>query len=150
MSINKFQERIFRTGCGTAVLFVCAGVFFAGMFYMGCGMGARTSGANQDQEKKVAVTIGDSPLYAEDLSKMIEANRQRALQGVTEGGPDALPPAQEAYVQGQTINQALEGVGFTYLAKKAGATFTDEAIKKAEMATFEHEVIQTKFALQSQ
>ena len=117
---------------------------------MGCGMGARTSGANQDQEKKVAVTIGDSPLYAEDLSKMIEANRQRALQGVTEGGPDALPPAQEAYVQGQTINQALEGVGFTYLAKKAGATFTDEAIKKAEMATFEQEVIQTKFALQSQ
>jgi len=150
VSINKFQEKIFRTGCGSAVLFVCAGVFLGGMFYAGCGLGGRTNNQAQDQERTVAVKVGDNPIYAEDLGKMMDNARQNALQRSQVGGPDALPPSQEAYDSAMVINEALEGVGYLYLAKKAGATFSDDSIRKVEMADFESKVLQTKMALQTQ
>jgi hypothetical protein len=151
VSINKFQEKIFRTGCGSAVLFVCAGVFFAGMFYMGCGTGARVSEQNEPQDQKVAIEIGDYPIYANDLTQQIEARRQQAIQqGQGGSGPDALPPKEEAYLQSGIIDQSIQGVGYAYLAHKEGVQFTDDAIRKEKQKDFDESLMMAKMQVSQQ
>ncbi len=120
------------------------------MFYLGCGTDARMSNSRDQQDQKVAVTVGDYPIYANDLMKQIEARRQQSLQSGQPGGPDALPARDEAFIQGNSVTQAVQGVGYAYLAKKDGAKFTDEAIRKSEEQNFEQSVMMTRMQVSQQ
>ena len=117
---------------------------------MGCGTGARMADSTEQGEKKVAVTVGDYPIYATDLSQQIEAQRQQALQREQSGGPDALPPSSEAFLQASVINQSIQSVGYAYLAKKDGVQFTDDAIRKAQTKQFEDSVMMARMQLEQQ
>ena len=150
MSINKFQEKVFRTGCGSAVLYVCAAVFFGGMFYT-CALGGRDKDQNGSGQRVVAVEIGDSPVYYDDLSRMIDQQRQQAIQQSGQGAsPDALSPIDEAQIESRVLTGFVDqGVAFT-LAEKAGVKFTDQAMSKQEEHTIEEQVMMTRMQLVQQ
>ncbi len=137
MSINKFQEKVFRTGCGSAVLYVCAAVFFAGMFYVGCGMGGGLKGQDGDESRVVAIQVADIKVYYDDLQKIVEGQFQKTIED--SGRPnsaDLLSPMDQAQIESNVLNSIVEGNAGYYLAQKAGVKFTDSAMSREEEKQF--------------
>jgi len=129
VSINKFQEKVFRTGCGSAVLYVCAAVFFGGMFYLGCGLGGGGRGQGDQENRLVAFTIGDTPIYNDVFEENVRKMRdQRQMQAGRGASPDSLSPIDEVEIVGGMLNEYLTSYGTIALAKKAGVKFSDEQI----------------------
>lgn len=121
------------------------------MFYLGCGTGSRVANQNDEENKKVAVTVGDYPVYADDLAKQIDSQRQTAISNAQGSeGPDALPPKDDAFMEGRVIQQAIEGVACVYLAHKQGIQFSDDALRKQMGQEFEMELMREKFQIQQQ
>lgn len=148
MSINKFQETILKSGCGTAVLYVSAAVFFGGMFYLGCGLGGGIKNPNDPTARVVAVQVGEVPVYADDLAKMMNDQRQQTIQqSGRAGSPDAISPLEEAQIDANVLENAVSGNAAYSLALKRGVKFTDAAISKEEEKQLDQEMMMTRMQL---
>ena len=152
MSINKFQEKVFRTGCGSAVLYVCAAVFFGGMFYMGCGLGGGTNRQGGGDNRVVAFQVGDTPVYYEDFNRIVDRQRdQQKMQTGRMASPDALSPNDEANILGGVLTQYITSFGNIALAKKVGVKFTDAQITQTlEKEELEAQIMQKRTEFVSQ
>ncbi len=154
MSINKFQEKIFRTGCGSVVLYISAAVFFGGMFYLGCGLGGNVNGQNSADNRIVAVDISGTPVYYDDINKMVEGQKASEIQQISQSGgtpsPDSISPVQEAKIYGDVLTQSIKGTATYLLAKKSGVVFSDDLITREEEKTFESQVMMLKMQLVQQ
>lgn len=150
MSINKFQEKVFRTGCGSAVLYVCAAVFFGGMFYLGCGLGGGGNDKEGNGARAVAFEVGDTPVYNDVFADNLRNQRESMLQRM--GKPEgAISPMDEAEIEGQVIDGFVTSMGNIYLAKKAGVKFTDQQITQSlERDVLESQITQERSMLVSQ
>ena len=148
MSINKFQEKVFRTGCGSAVLYVCAAVFFGGMFYLGCGLGGGPKGPGGEDNRAVALEVGETPIYLDQFNQNVEQMReQRIMQSNRSASPDALAPMDEAEIEGGMLNSYVTTYGAVYLAKKAGVKFTDQQITSVFEKDMESSIVQARAGL---
>lgn len=111
------------------ILYVCAAVFFAGMFYLGCGMGGdQNRGGERNEGGAVAFQIGNTPVLYEDFNN--ELSQQLEQQMGQGGTPESVSPLMDAEMEAQLIQQDVQKYGTLELARRAGVKFTDDQIRK--------------------
>lgn len=125
MSITKFQDLMFKRGCGNAVLILCAAVFVGGMFY-NCGRSSAMNGPGDEKNKSPLVAkVGKFEVTDRDVTDAAnESAKTLASQGIT-----GFSAQMQSLATG--LRQAVDQAATLYIAEKNNIQPKDEQILAA-------------------
>ena len=123
MSISTFQEKIFKSGCGVAVLIFSAVAMGAGMVMGQCNGGSSLGDGGSSETAPIAVQIGEVSVPAAQVEQ--QAQQMIAMQA----GPTGADPKTSARAIAQVIDQQIQAAAAESWAREVGADTSDEAIR---------------------
>jgi hypothetical protein len=135
VSISTFQEKIFKSGCGVAVLVISAAAMAFSMVVGQCGRGGQMEG--QNQQGPVAIQIGEVSVPAMEIEQV--AQQMLQMQPDPNGGAK-----REAMALAQTLDGKVREVANLAVAKEIGADTSDEAIRALVTKQIDHYISDSK------
>jgi hypothetical protein len=123
VSISTFQEKIFKSGCGVAVLIFSAAAMGVGMVMGQCNRGNAMQDRGQTEGGPIAVQIGEVKIPAADVER-------QAQQMLAMSGPSGADLKTTARTIAQVIDQQIQTAAAEAWAREVGADTSDEAIRK--------------------